>query len=133
MLRQVTLEMTSHLEAPTFSLNGATRLLCRIVDESVRFSENSAYLENEPTLYGEWRTSVGLELTALKTLALLASPIMPNFSKVILESLGVNTLWDSQAALIEGDRPIGRFANRNFSQSLSAIETLERELSTKRI
>ena len=70
----------------TFSMQRASRELCELVREAINFANNEKYWSS--TCEAEERTAIAIEITAAQLLALLASPLMPDFSSKLWSQLG---------------------------------------------
>ncbi len=75
-------------EIETFSLQKACRLLCELVRETTNFANEEKHWSNAPNCEAEYRTAITIEITAARLLALLAAPLMPDFSIKLWNMLG---------------------------------------------
>ncbi len=88
LLTRLTRDAEAAYEAPTFSPQRATRALCELVRTTRRFAAAEAHWKGFDQRRDERRTAVALELTAAKTLAMLAAPILPDFAERLWRNLG---------------------------------------------
>lgn len=81
-------ELRCAYEPKTFTLRGAATALCRLVEDADMFRSAHATLDAQ----GEYaRTTVALQLCAVRALALGASPLMPDFAQQLWANLGYET------------------------------------------
>lgn len=90
-LKHLNEEATYAYEAETFSPQQVTRLLCELVRTARRFGKAEDHLSQVATRRDERRTGIALELAAARALALLATPIMPDFASRLWKNLGYKT------------------------------------------
>jgi methionyl-tRNA synthetase len=97
-------------ESQTYSLQRATRLLNEFVRECRRFAMAERHWREHQVRRSEYRTAAALELAAVRHLALLARPIMPNFAARILGGLGAvqseAETWPEYPVLPEAGRRV---------------------------
>jgi methionyl-tRNA synthetase len=91
-LRRIVAEAATAYEAETFSLQRVTRLACELVRIANRFGTAEETTRGVEQLANERRTAVALECTAAGVLALVAAPLMPEFSSALLEHLAMPAL-----------------------------------------
>nr|WP_240903758.1 class I tRNA ligase family protein [Chengkuizengella sediminis] len=105
MLKNTVKEVSISYEPEVFSLQQVTRKCSELVRRASAFGESETYYKGISSQYDDFRTSIALELTAAKTLAILIAPIMPRFSEYLWESLGINEQmqWEDVPRLILGD------------------------------
>jgi methionyl-tRNA synthetase len=87
-LGQIATEVGKAYEAATFSPQRAVRLLSELVRQAHRFGEGQKHWGRFEAGREEWRNVIAMELTAARALALLAAPILPDFSVRLWEALG---------------------------------------------
>jgi len=88
-------DVAAAYNAETFSLQKATRVLCELVRLASSFAQSEAALSKFETKKEEKRTAIALEFAAVKALALLAAPIMPEFSASLWKYLSYEqSIWD---------------------------------------
>ncbi len=87
-LCDLTRQVATAYEAETFSPQAAVRGLCELVRRARRYGKAEQHWSRIPARFEEWRTAVALEVTAAKTLALLAAPVMPDFAARLWRDLG---------------------------------------------
>ncbi|MGB3508773.1 MAG: class I tRNA ligase family protein [Microcoleaceae cyanobacterium] len=126
-LHQLTKAVTSAYELETFSPQKATRSLCELVRTARRFGLSEDYLKQLNGKENERRTAIALELAAVKALALLAAPIMPNFTTQLWQQLGYETplfqgTWEETPHFIPGGQKIGNLPQINqFTQKTAIV------------
>lgn len=81
-------EMAVAYEPRTFSPQQAARTLCDLVRVARRFGKVEEQWAAAPARQPERSAALALELTAAKTLALLAAPMMPDFAERLWLNLG---------------------------------------------
>ncbi len=101
-------------EAESFSPQKATRMLCELVRTARRFGAAENYLRGIETKKDELRTSIALELAAIKTLTLLTAPIMPDFATRLWQQLGDGTTlfegnWKKAPEFVSAGRKLDDF------------------------
>ncbi|KEO82585.1 class I tRNA ligase family protein [Tumebacillus flagellatus] len=111
-LKKLAGEASEAFEAPTFSPQRASRVLCELVRAAISFGQAQNCLAGIQAAYDERRTGIALELTAVKVLAQIAAPIMPQFAAHLREQLGETEAprWEDTPNLVPGGRRIGAFA-----------------------
>jgi methionyl-tRNA synthetase len=88
-------DISSAYNAETFSPQKATRVLCELVRMASSFGQSEAALSKFGTKKEERRTAIALEFAAVKILALLAAPLMPEFALSLWNYLGYEqSIWD---------------------------------------
>lgn len=87
-LERLTAESAEAYEAATFSPQRLTRLLSELVRTARRFGKTEDCWRQVPERSQERRTGLALELLAAKVLAILASPVMPDFAACLWRGLG---------------------------------------------
>jgi methionyl-tRNA synthetase len=108
-----------------FSPQRATRVLCELVWKARRFGRGADYLRTATSAGEERRTGLALELTAARTLAFLAQPIMPDFSAYLWRALGYGSpisaqRWEDAPVPVPAGQPLGALADAYFP----AVESL---------
>ncbi|HEU0299647.1 MAG TPA: class I tRNA ligase family protein, partial [Longimicrobium sp.] len=97
-------QVESALQADRFSPAEAVVALCGLVRQASRFGVGEQYMAGVPDLFHDRRTSIGLELLAAKTLALLSAPLMPDLAGQIWTALGYEAggpgRWESIPAFL---------------------------------
>ena len=89
-------DISSAYNAETFSPQKVTRVLCELVRMASSFGQSEAALSKFETKKEERRTAIALEFAAVKALALLAAPLMPEFAADLWQYLGyARPIWDS--------------------------------------
>jgi methionyl-tRNA synthetase len=101
-------------------------VLCEIVREARYFGKSQEGWRRVPTRSEERRTVAALELLAAKTLAVLASPIMPNFAAQLWQGLGYGTplaeqRWEETPTWVPAGQPIGNLGERYFQNVSEAL------------
>jgi methionyl-tRNA synthetase len=86
-LQQFITDVAAGYEVATFSLQRVTRLLCELVREAQFFSSGNRLWCTVPSCHAEYRTAIALEIAAARLLALLAAPLMPEFSRLLWHSM----------------------------------------------
>jgi methionyl-tRNA synthetase len=98
-----------------FSPATVIRLLRELVLRSKKLSAGTLFLQNNPFNKLEYQTSLVLELTALKYYALAIAPIMPTFSKNILQALHSSSYsFSEEIRLIAKGTSIGKLEHTIF-------------------
>jgi methionyl-tRNA synthetase len=87
-LTQLAAEVGKAYEAESFSPQRAVRLLSELVRQARRFGLGESHWGRFEAGREEWRNAVALELAAARALALLASPVLPDFSLRLWQALG---------------------------------------------
>jgi methionyl-tRNA synthetase len=88
-------DISSAYNAETFSPQKATRVLCELVRMASSFGQSEAALSKFGSKKEERRTAIALEFAAVKILALLAAPLMPEFALSLWNYLGYEqSIWD---------------------------------------
>tara|TARA_Y100001947_G_C10349625_1_gene309989 strand:+ start:1122 stop:3158 length:2037 start_codon:yes stop_codon:yes gene_type:complete len=82
ILKQLTIEQ--------FSLRGVTSDLRQLITKTLYFQETYIQFFKEHSVRDHLRTGIALSLLAIKFFALLARPIIPNYSRMLLTFLGLN-------------------------------------------
>lgn len=93
-IKQLIAAAAEAYEPATFSPQRATRILCELVRSARRFGKEEDHWRGVPDREQERRTAVALELVAAKTLAVVASPIMPDFASRLWRDLGYENAGD---------------------------------------
>lgn len=88
-LRELQAQAARTYEAPSFSLQRATRTVSEIAREARRFASDEAHFRPLEGRSDERRTSIALELAAARSLALAALPVMPDFASRLWSDLGL--------------------------------------------
>ena len=106
-LRELQAEAARAYEAPTFSLQAVTRVVCEIAREARRFAADELHWRHLPKRFDQRRTSLALEIAAARTLALVAQPVMPDFAGRLWSDLGLGDTppkgsWDDTIAFVPG-------------------------------
>jgi methionyl-tRNA synthetase len=102
-IRDRAAEMEEALDARTFSSARAARVLCRLVEDAEAFSRTEDALRGVVARRDARRTGVALGILAAKTLAMLATPVMPRFAARLWRSLGLGDecrRWESDPAFV---------------------------------
>jgi methionyl-tRNA synthetase len=107
-----------------FSPQRVVRQLNALVREAAAFANANAYYANSAVRQDEHRTNIALELAAARTLALLSSPLMPQFAAKLWVDLGHSTPiekagWETAPTLLCGDEPVRLSALGYFSSSVA--------------
>ena len=107
-----------------FSPQRVVRQLNALVREAAAFANANAYYANSAVRQDEHRTNIALELAAARTLALLSSPLMPQFAAKLWADLGHSTPiekagWETAPTLLCGDEPVRLSALGYFSSSVA--------------
>lgn len=92
LLARVT-ELGRAYEARELSLPRVARILSEVVWDARRFARREQHWIGVPDRKDERRTSLALELTAAKVLALGATPLMPQLGDEIRRRLGYDEPW----------------------------------------
>ncbi|MEA2694497.1 MAG: methionyl-tRNA synthetase [Acidobacteriota bacterium] len=87
-LTQLAAEVGKAYEAESFSPQRAVRLLSELVRQARRFGEGEKHWGRFEAGREEWRNAIALELAAARALALLAAPVLPDFSLRLWQALG---------------------------------------------
>lgn len=125
-METVIAEMAEAYEAKTFSPQRAARLLVELVRMARRFGRAEMHWEDIPDRSQERRTGLALELVAAKTLAILASPVMPDFSARLWRNLGFQEplsagAWESSPAWVPPGAEVGGLGGQYFSSVESRL------------
>jgi methionyl-tRNA synthetase len=123
-LRVLTREVAAACGLEAFSPGRVARVLCELVWQARRFAASQIFLREVPTLGQQWANAVCLELTALKTLALLAAPVLPASSRALLRKLGLSEKadWDESVSLLPAGLRIQPLGTDEFSRAATAIK-----------
>jgi methionyl-tRNA synthetase len=118
-------------EAKTFSPQRAARALTTLVREARRFGKAEDHWRKVPGRREERRQSLALELLAAKTLAIMASPLMPDFGARLLRDLGyVEPLaavrWEDQPIWIPGGQAVGDLGAGYFPSVAGTLDARRR-------
>ncbi|MDP5274710.1 class I tRNA ligase family protein [Chengkuizengella axinellae] len=110
MLKNIVKEVSLSYEPAVFSLQEVTRKCSELVRRASAFGIAESCYKGISSQYDDFRTSIALELTAAKTLAILITPIMPQFSKHIWESLGLKEQmeWEDVPSLMSGELVVNK-------------------------
>lgn len=87
----------------------ASRLLGQLVSTVRRFADGERRWIGVPERRDERRTSVALELTAAKVLAILAAPLLPDFAARLWQRLGYGEAlpaWEEIPTWVPAGRPL---------------------------
>jgi methionyl-tRNA synthetase len=111
----------------SFSPQRATRVLSELVRTARRFGRGEDYLRPVAAARVERRAALALELAAARALALLAQPVMPDFSAYLWGALGYGSpvtaqRWEDAPGLVPSGQRLGALADAYFPavQSLLA-------------
>lgn len=107
-LRALHAEAEAGYEPATFSLQRASRALAEVVRRARRFGADEEGWARVTSRAAERRSALGLELAAARVLAVLATPVMPDFGTRLLadlDSAAPPPAWD---AACDGVRPGAR-------------------------
>ncbi len=88
VLTRAIAEVGACYEAETFSPARAVRRLSELVREARRFGVSERHWAKLEDGVEELRNGLGLELAAARSLAILAAPILPDFSRRLWQALG---------------------------------------------
>ena len=118
-LEKTIAETAEAYEAKTFSPQRATRLLGELVRMARRFGRAEMHWKGVEERSQERRTGLALELVAAKVLAVLASPIMPDFSARLWSDLGYEELigpgsWESTPTWVPAGNNLGELGADYF-------------------
>jgi len=124
-------------EANTFSPQRAARVLCEVAREAQRFGKSEAVWQRVASRGEERRTAVALELLAAKVLAVLASPILPDFAARLWSDLGYPTpladhRWEERLAWVPPGQKTSGLGATYFSAIAFDENAAERRDSTTR-
>ncbi|MDX8360982.1 class I tRNA ligase family protein [Cytobacillus sp. IB215316] len=127
MIKTTVTEVTKAYEADSFSPQQVTRLLNEFVRKSSAFGESEQYLGDITSLIDDYQTSISLELTSAKQLAILVAPIMPQFSQLLWKCLGINEpiKWEYNPIIIEGNLRISSSQDTFFLPIKECLRELE--------
>ncbi|MEM7355008.1 MAG: class I tRNA ligase family protein [Acidobacteriota bacterium] len=120
-LKQLSREAAEAYEAATFSPQRAARVLIELVRVARRFAKAEEHWCGVPHRFEERRTAIALEALAIKTLALLAAPIMPGFAARLWCDLGYEEgslfrgSWEEVPELVPSGRKLSGFDRPYFS------------------
>lgn len=111
-MQKLAAEAAEAYEAKSFSPQRATRVMCELVRAAISFGQAQDCLKGIAAAKDERRTGIALELTAVKILAQIAAPVMPEFSAFLREQLGETgeLKWDTVPHPVPGGRKVGSFA-----------------------
>src|SRR5262249_11244235 len=90
-LEELLAEAASAYEPRTFSPQQAVRAAIEVVRSARRFGRAEENWNRVPKRGEERRTGISLELLAVKALALIMAPIMPEFAARLWRELGYST------------------------------------------
>ena len=115
-LQRLTAEAAEAYQTATFSPQRATRVLIELVHAARRFARSEEHWCGVPQRLEERRTAVALEALAIKTLALLSAPIMPDFAARLWRGLGYEGTprWEDVPELVPGGRKIDGLKRPHF-------------------
>jgi methionyl-tRNA synthetase len=125
-LKTLTREAYECYSLATFSTARATRVLNEIARAGAQFGKSHSFLGNTKALRPAYQTAVALELTAVKTLALLAAPVLPGFSEQLCKALGVPVKWDPDANPVPAGTRLGTLASNEFAAARDGVAALEK-------
>ena len=107
-LRALHAEVTAGCEPATFSLQRAARALCEVARRARRFGADQEGWARVPSRTAERRAALGLELAAARALAVLATPVMPDFGARLLADLDAAAAPATWDGALDGVRPGAR-------------------------
>jgi methionyl-tRNA synthetase len=118
-LEALTAEAATAYEARTFSPQRATRVLGELVREARRFAKSELGWRRVPSRSQERRTAAALELLAAKLLAVLSSPILPDFAARLWRDLGFETpfaehRWEDRPAWVPAGQALQGLADEPY-------------------
>ncbi|HEX9736564.1 MAG TPA: class I tRNA ligase family protein [Thermoanaerobaculia bacterium] len=118
-LEQTVAEAAEAYEAATFSPQRLTRLLSELVRTARRFGKAEDCWRLVPQRGQERRTGLALELLAAKVLAILASPVMPDFAARLWRGLGYEQplrpgSWEPSPAWVPVGQRLGELGGEYF-------------------
>lgn len=88
LLTRLTRQVEEAFDARGFSPSQAVRVLGQLVRAAERFGASESYLRGVAECADERRTAVALELAAVRSLATMAAPIVPDLSSSVWRALG---------------------------------------------
>jgi methionyl-tRNA synthetase len=111
----------------SFSTREAARELLGLVRSARRFGTATGHFVGVDSLADHARTSLALELLAARALALLAAPIVPDFSDRLLRALGDSTppdghRFEEPPAWVRPGTDVGGLADRWFEPTSVGAE-----------
>lgn len=132
-LEALAAEAATGYEARTFSMQKATRVLGELVRETRRFAKAEESWRRVPARGEERRTAAALEMLAAKHLAILASPILPDFAARLWKDLGFTTpladqRWEDRPSWVPSGQMVGSLAAPPYFSSVR--EAVEPRMST---
>ena len=127
-LEGFTTEAAAAYEPNTFSPRRAARVLIELVRAVQSFGEAKEHQRKPGRPPAVQQTTMALELAAARTLALLAAPIMPEFSASLWRDLGNKTPifecgWEERPRLVRHGRLIDHL-DRQYFPTINSRSTL---------
>lgn len=121
-LNQLTAQSHAAYTVERFSPQRISRLIQELVRMAADFGRSEQQLAGLAFCKEERRTSVALELTAAKALAMTVYPIMPHFGARLWTALGMSGMpqWEEHLLLVPGDVPL----QADLSQLLEPVRFL---------
>ncbi len=123
-LRALVDETARAYDGESFSTAAAARALCELVREGRGIARLRESLPGTGIRDPRRDGLLMLELTALRTLAFLAAPLMPEFSERTLAALGLavgSIGWESSVASPQEGMELRSIATREFSRAARAL------------
>ncbi|HEV2855409.1 MAG TPA: class I tRNA ligase family protein [Thermoanaerobaculia bacterium] len=125
-LEALAAEAATAYEAATFSRQRAARVLCELVREARYFSAAEASWSKVPDRSEERRTVMALELLAAKLLAVMASPMMPEFAERLWRGLGYEApvkeqRWEDRPSWVPAGQQVGSLGEPYFPSIREAM------------
>ena len=124
-LKRLAADVAASYEAESFSPARASRLLSELVRQARRFADAESHWTRVPNGKEELRNAIALELAAARTLALLAAPIMPDFSARLWQALGNPAPegplpWEEIPQFIPGGQRVSALAEIEVTETVPA-------------
>jgi methionyl-tRNA synthetase len=109
LLTRLVRQMEDALDTGAFSPSQAVHILSEMVHAAVRFGVSQSYLAGIDERRDERRTAVALELAAARSLATMASPVLPDLTSRLWGALGFEgdegpDRWESAVTFL----PVGQ-------------------------
>ncbi|MEM7584697.1 MAG: class I tRNA ligase family protein [Acidobacteriota bacterium] len=118
-LERLIAEATEAYEPTSFSLQRASRVVMELVRTAHRFGASESHWRGVAERQQERRTAIALELLAARVLAVLAAPLMPDFSARLWRDLGHDQplpegAWELSPAWLPEGQTVGELGEHDF-------------------
>ena len=101
----------------SFSPQRVTRIACELVRAGHEFGKSEKAWATSPAAHNALRTALALEMAAVRTLAMITQPLMPDFSNHLWSCLGYSTplkAWETEPHFVTPGQTVTGLGDEYF-------------------